>query len=126
MDALRDLYLDHAGSIFLGAFVIVTVFLAVAGWRRLTGGWWIGASIAAAVMVGLTTMIALALRGLAPDGAVPPEGWFAVAFAGLLGFVAAADVQLAWDCFARTDQGAWPSACRRCWARSSSPAATCS
>ena len=96
MEALRDLYLDYAGWIFLGAFIAVTAVLLATARDRLPARWWAGATVAALAMLGLTTMIALALRGLDPNGTVPPAGWFAVAVAGVLGFVAAIDVQLAW------------------------------
>ena len=74
----------------------MTAALLIAAGHRLAERWWIGAGIAGAVMLGLTTMIALALRGIDPNGTVPAEGWLAVGFAGVLGFVAAVDVQLAW------------------------------
>lgn len=96
MEGLADIYLDNAGSLFLGVFVVLSVVLFTATRDRLPSTWWAGATVGAVVMLALTTMIALALRGLSPDGTVPAEGWFAVAVAGVLGFVAAVDVQLAW------------------------------
>lgn len=96
MDPLADFYLDNAGWIVLSAFVALSVVLFAMARDRLPSTWWAGATVGAAVMLALTTMIALALRGLSPDGSVPAEGWFGVAVAGVLGFVAAVDVQLAW------------------------------
>lgn len=96
MDALADFYLDYAGWIFLAAFAVATAVLLAAARDRLPDRWWVGAGLSAVVMLGLTTLIALALRGINPDGTVPAEGWLAVAFAGVLGFFAGLDVQAAW------------------------------
>ena len=97
MAPLAEFYLDNAGTLYLAAFLAASVALVIAARRWLSEWWWAGALASGIVIVGLTTMIALALQGLDtgdPNG-LEPQGIFAIGVAGVLGFIAGTDVQLA-------------------------------
>lgn len=97
MSPLADFYLDNAGTLFLAGFLAVSVALVLAARRWLSDWWWTGALASGIVIIGLTTTIALALQGFDsgdPDG-LEPQGIFAIGVAGVLGFIAGTDVQLA-------------------------------
>ena len=97
MPPLAELYLDNAGTLFLAAFAAASLVLVAVARHRLSPWWWAGAMASGLIVVGISTMVALALQGLDSgqrDG-IPPAGLWAIGVAGLLGFVAGADVQLA-------------------------------
>ncbi|MCV0402606.1 MAG: hypothetical protein K5924_02725 [Chloroflexi bacterium] len=97
MDDLARLYADNAGILFLAAFVAASIALLVAARADLPQRWWIGAAASGLIVTGLAAMLAFALSGLdtGTDRGISAGGWIAIGVAGVLGFVAGMDVQLA-------------------------------
>ncbi|MDQ2674497.1 MAG: hypothetical protein M3Y40_07555, partial [Chloroflexota bacterium] len=110
---LADLYTDYAGWIFLSAFALVSVLLVAAGGGRLSPRWWIGATVSGAVVLALSLLIVFALGALDTGGGgdgLTGTRWWAVAVAGIIGFVAGTDVQLIAALFGRGTRTATVSA----------------
>lgn len=99
MSPLAEVYLDWAGWIFLAVFALLSVLLAAVASSRLPERWWIGAGISALAVTAVALLIAFALQGLDTGereglAGIAAQGWLAIGVAGLLGFVAGADVQM--------------------------------
>lgn len=96
MTQVADLYLEYAGWLFLTVFALLTVLLAAAAGGRLSPRWWVGSAVSGLVVVGLALIIVLAIGALDTGGRdLGGTRWLAILAAGLIGFVAGTDVQLA-------------------------------
>jgi hypothetical protein len=91
-----QLYLDYAGWIALAGFALLTVLLVAAAGSRLSPRWWIGSAVSGVVVVAISLVIVLAIGSLdAGGGSLGDVRWPAILLAGLVGFAAGTDVQLA-------------------------------
>jgi hypothetical protein len=91
-----QLYLDYAGWIALAGFALLTVLLVAAAGSRLSPRWWIGSAVSGGIVIAISLLIVLAIGSLdAGGGSLGDARWLAIGIAGLIGFAAGTDVQLA-------------------------------
>jgi hypothetical protein len=96
MSRTAQLYLDSAGWIALAGFALLTVLLVAAAGGRLSPRWWIGSAVSGGTVVAISLLVVLAIGALdTGTGGLRDAQWLAIGIAGLIGFAAGTDVQLA-------------------------------